>query len=166
MPASTGTSTTEFLGLHPSGVRNEQCSVIRNEFLLQFHCAVRVDVFGVVGDDGLGDGLSDRVHLRGVSSTLYPHTDVKHGECVLASNKDGLVHLETQHLGLDEVDGGAIYTDKPTAFLGVRDGGCGLQFTVRFVVAVDVINVQPTFFFPNVWTAFVVDAIFMLMSRG
>ena len=126
MPASTGTWTTEFLGLHPSGVRNKQCSVVRNKLLLQLHSTVRIEVLCVVCNQGLGDSLSDSVDLGCVSTALDTDTDIDGGEGIFASYEDGLVHLETEDLRLDEVDGGAIDTDEATALLSVGDSGGSL----------------------------------------
>ena len=38
-----------------------------------------IDVLLVVGDDGLGDGLTDSVDLRGVTTTANTDTDVDVG---------------------------------------------------------------------------------------
>lgn len=127
MPAGTSTSTTELLGLHPSGVRNQECTVISNQLLLQLHSAVSIDVLGVVRDDGFGDSLADGVYLRSVSTTLDTHTDVEGCEGLLASDENGLVDLETEDFGLDEVDGGAVDADETTALLGVCYRSSGLD---------------------------------------
>lgn len=119
--------TTELLGLHPSGVRDEECSVICDELFLQLHGAESIDIFGVVGDNGLGDRLSDGVDLGDVSSSLDTDTDVEDAEGFLASNKDGLVDLEPKDLGLEEVDWGAVNADDTTALLGVGDCSGSLE---------------------------------------
>ena len=72
--------TTELLGLHPSWVRNQQGSVISHQLLLQLHRTVSIDIFGIVSNDSLGDGLSDSVDLRRMSSTLHTDTDIEDGE--------------------------------------------------------------------------------------
>ena len=118
--------TTELLGLHPPGVSDQQCPVISHQLLLQLQGTVGVNVLGVVGDEGLGDGLSDGVHLRGVSSTLHSDADIKGSKGVLSGNKDGLVDLQAEDLRLNEVDGGAVNTDEATAFPGVGDSSRGL----------------------------------------
>jgi len=119
--------TTELLGLHPSGVGNEEGSVVSNELFLQLHSTEGIDIFGVVGDDSLGDSLADGVDLGDVSSTLDAHTDVEDAECLFTSNKDGLVNLESEDLGLDEVDRGAVNTNEATTLLSVGDSGRGLD---------------------------------------
>jgi hypothetical protein len=55
---------------------------------------VLIDVLLVVGDDGLGDGLTDGVDLRGVTTTGDTDTDVDTGELVNADDQEGLVDLE------------------------------------------------------------------------
>lgn len=126
MPAGTGTITTEFLGLHPSRISDQEGSVIVDQGFLEAHGVCGVDVFGVVRNEGLGNGLTDRVHLGRVPSTLDPDTNVDRRVLVFADNEDGLVDFETQDLGLDEVYGGAVDADEATTFPGVCDGGGGL----------------------------------------
>ena len=127
LSAGTGTMTTELLGLHPSGVGNEKGSVIGNKLFLQLHGTEGIDVFGVVGDEGLGDGLSDGVDLGDVSSSLHPDADIEDAEGVFTGDQNGLVDLEPEDLGLEDGDGGAVDTDDTTALLGVGDCSGSLQ---------------------------------------
>lgn len=62
-----------------------------------------VDELLVVGDDGLCDGLADGVDLRGVATAGDADTDIDAGELVEADDEEGLVDLEAEDLGLDEV---------------------------------------------------------------
>lgn len=96
--------TAELLGLRSPGIRNQKGTVIGNQLLLQLHCAVRVEVLRVVGNNRLRDRLADSVHLRRVSTTLYTYTDVDRLESILTSDEDRFVYLETEDLGLEEVD--------------------------------------------------------------
>ena len=121
LPAGTRTVTTELLRLCSPGIRNEERPVVRNELLLELHRAECVDVLGIVGDDGLGDRLADGVHLRGVTSTLDTDADVDALERLLAGDKDTLVNLEAELLGLEEVDGRAVDADDALALTSVRD---------------------------------------------
>lgn len=52
-----------------------------------------IDVLLVVGDDGLGDGLTDGVDLGGVTTTGDADADVDTGELVSADDQEGLVDL-------------------------------------------------------------------------
>ncbi len=52
-----------------------------------------INIFLVVGDDGLGDSLSDCVDLRGVSTARDPDTDVNLGEFVEANDEEWFVDL-------------------------------------------------------------------------
>ena len=52
-----------------------------------------VDKLLVVGDEGLGDGLTDGVDLRGVTTTGDADTDVDVGELVKTDNQERLVDL-------------------------------------------------------------------------
>ena len=63
-----------------------------------------IDELLIVGDDGLGDGLTDGVNLGSVSTTSYSDADVDTGEFVEADDQEGFVDLESQDLGLDEVE--------------------------------------------------------------
>ena len=48
----------------------------------------------VVGNQGLGDGLTDGVHLCSVTGTGNADADVNVCEAALAQQKDGLVDLQ------------------------------------------------------------------------
>lgn len=52
-----------------------------------------VNVLLVVGDDRLGDGLTDGVDLGGVTTTGDADADVDTGELVGANDQEGLVNL-------------------------------------------------------------------------
>ena len=118
--------TTELLRLCPTGVGDEEGAVVGDKLLLELHCAVRVDVLGVVRDERLRDRLADGVHLGGVPTTLDAHADVDDGERLLGCDEDRLVDLQAEDLGLDEVDGLAVDADETTALLGVGDSSRGL----------------------------------------
>lgn len=76
-----------------------------------------VDELLVVCDDGLADGLTDSVDLRCVSTTSDSDTDVDAGELVQANDEERLVHLESQDLWLDQVEGLAVNLHKTFASL-------------------------------------------------
>jgi hypothetical protein len=86
LPASTSTSTTELLGLHPSGISNEETTVICHEFLFQLQRAVSILVFRIVCNKSLCDGLANSIHLRRVSTTFHAHTDIEDSERIFPSN--------------------------------------------------------------------------------
>ena len=118
--------TTELLRLRPPGVGDEESAVVRDELLLELERTRGIEVLGVVGNNGLRDGLADGIHLRGVSTTLHTKTNVNRGERLLAGNKDRLVDLEAQDLRLEERDGRAVDVDEAAALLSVRNSSCGL----------------------------------------
>ena len=62
-----------------------------------------INILLVVCDDRLGDGLADGIDLGCVSASGNSDTDVDTSELVEADNQEGLVDLESQDLGLDEV---------------------------------------------------------------
>lgn len=93
LETGTGTLTTELLGLAAAVVGDQQGAVELDEGLLEHVLGVLVDELLVVGDEGLGDGLTDGVDLRGVTTTGDADTDVDVGELVEADDEEGLVDL-------------------------------------------------------------------------
>lgn len=91
----TTTLSTGLLGLGTSGVRNEECSVVGNESLLQLVLGVLINELLVVGDEGLGNSLSDGVNLGNVSTTGDSDSDVELSELIGADDQEGLVKLES-----------------------------------------------------------------------
>lgn len=89
-----GTATTELLGLGTAVVGNQECAVVLSKSLLQLVLGVLIDVLLVVGDNGLGDGLTDGVDLGSVTTTGNTDTDVDTGELVSADDQEGLVDLK------------------------------------------------------------------------
>ena len=72
----------------------------------------------MVGNDGLSNGGTDGINLGRHTAALYADSDVKVGELILSEDKDGLEGLESEGLGLDELNGLAIDLDEATALLG------------------------------------------------
>lgn len=68
------------LGLAATGVGDEESPVVGDENLADLKGRGGVLVLGNVGDNSLGDGLTEGVDLRGVSSTGDTETDVHAGE--------------------------------------------------------------------------------------
>jgi len=121
-----GTGTAELLGLHAPVVGNEEGAVVGDEGLLELVLAVLVDVLLVVGDNALGNGLTDGVDLGSVTTTTDADADVNAGELVQTEEEDGLVDLEAQNLGLDKAQGLAVDLDEALALLAVCDSSGGL----------------------------------------
>ena len=65
-----------------------------DESSLQLVLGVLINVLLVVGDDGLGDGLTDSVNLRGVTTTGDTDTDIDASEFVGTNDQERLVGLE------------------------------------------------------------------------
>jgi hypothetical protein len=65
---------------------------------------VLIDELLVVGDNGLGNGLTDGVDLRCVSTTSNSDADIDVGELLETDNQEGFVDLESKDFGLDEVE--------------------------------------------------------------
>lgn len=93
METSTSTRTAELLGLSASVIGDEEGSVELDEGLLELVLRVLVNVFLVIGDYRFGDGLSDGVDLRGVTTAGDADADVNAGEFVKADDEEGFVDL-------------------------------------------------------------------------
>jgi hypothetical protein len=138
-------TSTYLLGFHPPGVSDQQGSVVLDQSLLQLQGGRGILVLGVVGNDTLGDGLSQGVHLGDVTTTGHSETDVDVGELVGADGQDGLVDLvskdgaggdvsgqnmssalEKADLRLDSRQGLTVETDHTLAGLDESHGGSGL----------------------------------------
>lgn len=126
LPAGTRTMTTKLLRLGSPRVCDQECPVVRDQLLLELEGARSIDVLRIVRNNSLGNSLTDSIDLRSVSTTLDTETNVNRRERVLASDKDGLVDLEPQDLGLQEGDGGAIEVNEAATFLCVCDSSRGL----------------------------------------
>lgn len=93
LEARAGTLTTELLGLATTVIGNEEGTVELDEGLLQEVLGVFVDELLVVGDEGLGNSLSNGVNLRSVPTAINANADVHIGELVEANNEKRLVDL-------------------------------------------------------------------------
>jgi hypothetical protein len=63
-----------------------------------------IDVFLVVCNNRLRNRLTDGINLGDVSTTGNSDPDIDTSELVESNNEDGFVDLESQDLGLDEVE--------------------------------------------------------------
>lgn len=97
LESGAGTLTTELLGLAATVVGNEEGTVVLGESSLERVLGVLVDELLVVGDQGLGNGLTDGVDLGSVTTTGDADTDVDTGELVKADDQDGLVDLADEY---------------------------------------------------------------------
>lgn len=76
-----------------------------------------IDELLVVGDNGLGDGLTDGVDLRCVSTASNSDPDIDVGELLKTDDQEGFVDLESKDLGLDEVEGLSVNFDQALSSL-------------------------------------------------
>lgn len=65
----------------------------------------------VVGEESLGDGLSDSVDLVGGTTTSDSDSHVEILEPVSTSKENGLVHLQSEGLGFEQVEGSTVDSD-------------------------------------------------------
>jgi hypothetical protein len=93
LESGSGTWTSELLGLTSSVIGNEEGSVVLHKGLLEQVFAVLINELLVVGDQGLGNGLSDGVDLGSVTTTGDTYSDIDIGELVKANNEERLIDL-------------------------------------------------------------------------
>jgi hypothetical protein len=129
--------TSKLLRLASSVVRNQQCSVVLDESLLQGVLGVLIDELLVVCNDGLGDGLTDGIDLGCVSTTSNSDADIDTGELVETDDQEGFIDLESQDLGLDEVERLSVDLNKSLSslfpFCQYLISGCIVVLFIRIV---------------------------------
>ena len=76
-----------------------------------------VDKLLVVGDNRLSDSLTNSVDLRSMTTSSDTDADIDFGESLETDDQERLIDLETEDLGLDEVERGAVDLDESTTFL-------------------------------------------------
>ena len=76
-----------------------------------------IDELLVVGDNGLGDGLTDGVDLRCVSTASNSDADIDVGKLLETDNQEGFIDLESKDFGLDEVEGLSVNFDQALSSL-------------------------------------------------
>lgn len=158
--------------------------------MLDLVLAVLIDELLVVCNERLGDGLTDGVDLRCVSTSGNADADIDVLELVETGDQERLVDLESEDLWLDEVEGLSVHLDESftglfpilsvfrpvvyrlspdisssrveriESYLAVGDGG-GYRNTVSMPQISQKINsLVPVFFLPKHCTLWVVEAIF------
>lgn len=136
LESGSGTTSTKLLWLHSSGVSNQQGLVVRREDLLELVLGSLVNVLLVVSNQTLGNGLSDGVNLRNVTTTGDLDSDVDVLELVQASQSQWLVNLETQDLWLHQGDRRTVNLDQTLTGLNVGNGGSGFLLTKSLTVSI------------------------------
>lgn len=125
----SGTTTTELLWLHSSGVSNQQVSVVSSVDLLQFVLRSLINVLSSICNQSLGQSLSDSVNLGDMTTTGNSDSNVQVGKLVQTNQKDWLVDFVSQNLWLDQSNWSTINLDKTSSGLNVNNSSCVLLFT-------------------------------------
>lgn len=73
----------------------------------------------VVGNEGLGDSLPDREHLRRITTTLHADAHVHASKVLLSQQHHGLKHLGAQDSGLQQLDGAAVHAQHTASTLAM-----------------------------------------------
>lgn len=89
--ASTGSWSSELLRLTTSRVSDEERLVVGSEDILQFSLALLIDVLVIVGNQSLGEGLTNSVDLGDMSSSTDADSDVNVLEAFLSDEKKWLL---------------------------------------------------------------------------
>jgi len=87
---------------------------------------VLVDELLVIGDNGLGDRLTDGVNLRSVTTTSDADANVDARKLLEANEEKRLIDLEAKDIGLDKMEGMSVHLDKTFASLAVGNCSSGL----------------------------------------
>ena len=88
--SGSGTWTTVLLWFASSWVSDQQSSVVLKKELLDLSFLCLVDEFLVVGNDTLGNGLSDGVNLSNITTSSDGDSDVKILESFKSEKEDWL----------------------------------------------------------------------------
>ncbi len=83
----------------------------------------------VVSDEGLADGLTDGVNLGSGSTTAHSDANVDLLEGIAAEDEDGLIELQSEKLGLEDVEGLSVDLDESLSLLAVGKGDGGFLQT-------------------------------------
>lgn len=108
LESCSGTTTTEFLWFHSSGIGNQQSLVVRSKDFLQFILRSFIDVFLVVSNQTFSNGLSDGVNLGNVTTTGDFNSDVNTLEFIQTDQSQWFVNFESQDFWLNQSDWGTV----------------------------------------------------------
>ena len=117
------TAATELLGFASARVGDEEELVVLDQEFLQLALLSLVLVLLVESNDRFGNCLSDGQHLRGRTTAAHAHLHVHVLELVRTQKEEGLVHLQPEGGGFEDVDGLAVHLDNARAGGGVGNRG-------------------------------------------
>ena len=122
--SSSGTWTSELLWLASSRVGNDQRSVITNEGISDLLLGSLINVLLIVSEETLGDGLTDGVDLRSVTTSSDSNSHIDLGEVLLTDQEHGLERLNSQCWWVNMVKGDTVDSDHTSTGLdeGNSDG--------------------------------------------
>ncbi len=109
--SGSGTRTSELLGFASSRVGDDQRSVVSDQHVSDLLLGGLINELLVVGEQTLGDGLSDGVDLRGVTTASDSDSHVDLGEVFLAQKEDGLESLNSESRGIEMIEGYTVDSD-------------------------------------------------------
>ena len=134
LETSACTTSTVFLWLAPTRIRYQEVTVVFKQSLTDLIFGALVDIFGMVGNDGLGNGSADSINLSRHTSTLHSDSDIKVRELVLSYNQHRLEDLQPKNLGFDVLDRLPIDLNETPALL-CECNSCGGLFPVMIEVS-------------------------------
>jgi len=118
--SGTGSRSSVFFGLASSGISDQQGSVVLEEDLLDLSLLGFVDVLLVVSDDTLGEGLTNGIDLRNVTTSSDSDSDVEVLESLETQKKDGFEDLDSEGLRFEQFNGWSI--DSEDSLSGLNGG--------------------------------------------
>jgi len=122
----TGRPSSILLRFTPTWVGNKKITIICHKLLPEFILTLLIYIFGMVGNDALGNGGTNSVDLSGLSSSLYSNTDINVGVFVLSEDENWFIDFVTKSLWFDILNGLTIDFDETTSLLGKRTCSGGL----------------------------------------
>lgn len=122
--SGSGTWTSELLGLASSRVSDDQRSVVSNQGVSDLLLGSLIDELLVVSQKPLGDGLSDGVDLRGVTTSSDSDSHVNLREVLLTQKEDGFEGFNSESGGVKVIQRNTVDSDHTGSGLDEGDSDC------------------------------------------
>ena len=122
LESCSSSTTTEFLWLASSVIRNEKVLVILNEKLFKFSPCCFISVFLVVCEETFSNCHSHCHHLNHWSSTLNSNSNGEVFKSISSYNENRLKNFSSHWLWLNKMKGFSVHSNNSLSFL--NEGNC------------------------------------------
>ena len=119
-------SSSVFLRFASSWIRDEHVTIVSHQKRSQFILGVFVHVLGMIGDNRLGNGGPNGIHLRCDTTPRNSNANVQITKLVLSDNQDGFVDLVPQLLRFQQFQRLTIDLDQTTTLFAKGHSRCCL----------------------------------------